>query len=65
MDDGEWAGRVVDRHVFVQPVAAGNLKLGNWGVQSFAGVDEEVGDFHSQPIQSNNVVRVNLEIPRL
>lgn len=56
----EWVGRAGDMCALGQ---VGNGERGG-GVEvlSCEVAGEGVGDFHSQPIQSNNVVTLNLEI---
>jgi hypothetical protein len=57
MDGGGSVGRVGDTYSPSQLVAADNEERGGNG-----GVGGKVGDFHSQPIRSNDVVTVNLEV---
>lgn len=52
----EWVGRGEDKNVL------GQVGEGNAEVRWCEVAGEGVGDFHSQPIQSNDVVTLNLEI---
>ena len=57
----EWVGGDGDIHVLRRAGVVGDGERGgNAVVQICAVADEGVGDFHIQPIQSNNVVTVNL-----
>lgn len=56
-----WVGGDGDIHVLrLTGVVGDGERGGNVVVQICAVADEGVGDFHTQPIQSNDVVMVNL-----
>ena len=60
-----WTEREGDIHVLSQAGAVGDGERGgNAGVQIRAAADEEVGGFHTQLIQGNNVVGTNLQISK-